>query len=250
MPNRILRDGILTSPRVAKLGWAEEVFYRRLMSVVDDFGRYYADPGMLRAACYPRQLSKVTDPDVGKWTRILVEAGLVRVYRALDRESYVELLDFRQQARAKASKFPAPADEPSGACIADAAHIHSNRIADAPVVVYEDEDEDGGVDEARKRARVEVPDWMPPQWTDYCAYRKARKGWTAKAEALCIRELSRLRDAGHDPAAVIEQSIRNGWAGVFPLKADRPVPGGKLSVVGEQSARILAEWVQSGKDAA
>jgi hypothetical protein len=129
--------------------------------------------------------------------------------------------------------------------------MHSNRIADAPVVVYEDVDVDGGVDEARGRARrVDVPDWMPPQWTDYCAYRKARKGWTAKAEALCIRELSRLREAGHDPAAVIEQSIRNGWAGVFPLKADRQGSSGKLSVVGEQNARNLAEWVQSGKDAA
>src|SRR5690606_33624040 len=61
MPNRILREGILTSPRIAKLGWPEEVFYRRLMSVVDDFGRYYADPGLLRAACYPRQLNKVSD---------------------------------------------------------------------------------------------------------------------------------------------------------------------------------------------
>jgi hypothetical protein len=108
MPNRILREGILTSPNVAKLGWAEEVFYRRLMSVVDDFGRYFGDHGMLRAACYPRQLNKVSDSDVGKWLHGVAVAGLVRVYPAQDGENYIELAKFGQQVRAKKSKFPDP----------------------------------------------------------------------------------------------------------------------------------------------
>ncbi len=129
MPTRMLRDGILTSPRIAKLGWAEEVFYRRLMSVVDDYGRYYADPGMLRAACYPRQLSKVADSDIGKWTRDLAKAGLVRVYPASDGESYLELLDFRQQVRAKSSKFP----DPLSTCVADAKHPLANVYLDVVV---------------------------------------------------------------------------------------------------------------------
>jgi hypothetical protein len=42
MPVRILREGILTSERVDTLSPAAEVFYRRLMSVVDDFGRFSA----------------------------------------------------------------------------------------------------------------------------------------------------------------------------------------------------------------
>lgn len=108
MPNRIIREGILTSPRISKLGWAEEVFYRRLMSVVDDFGRYFANEGLLRAHCYPRQLNKVSDSDVGKWLHSCVAAGLVRVYSAQDGESYLELLNFGQQVRAKKSKYPDP----------------------------------------------------------------------------------------------------------------------------------------------
>jgi hypothetical protein len=134
MPNRILREGILTSPRIAKLDWAAEVFYRRLMSVVDDFGRYYADAGMLRAACYPRQLGKVSDSDIGKWLTVLVEAALVRVYPALDGERYLQLLDFRQQARAAKSKFPEPPSE----CIADATQVPSKGDAAAPVFVFGD----------------------------------------------------------------------------------------------------------------
>ena len=101
------------------------------MSVVDDYGRYYADEGMLRAACYPRQLQKVTDPDIGKWTRNLAKAGLVRVYPAQDGESYLELLDFRQQVRAKHSKFP----DPLSTCAADATQMIANEHLDVDVDV-------------------------------------------------------------------------------------------------------------------
>ena len=134
MPNRILRAGILTSPSMAKLGWAEEVFYRRLHSVVDDFGRYYADAGMLRAACYPRQLNKVSDSDVGKWLRACVDAALVRVYPAQDGESYLEVLKFDQQVRAKKSSFP----DPLSTCAADAKHVPANAHLDVSVSVSED----------------------------------------------------------------------------------------------------------------
>ena len=136
MPNRIIREGILTSPKLAKLGWAEEVFYRRLLSVVDDFGRYYADAGMLRAACYPRQLNKVSDSDVGKWLTALVEAALVRVYPAEDGERYLEVVKFDQQVRAKKSKFP---PMPS-TCVADA----TQPIANAHLDVCVDVDVDVG----------------------------------------------------------------------------------------------------------
>lgn len=129
MPNRILREGILTSERVATLNWQEEVFYRRLMSVVDDFGRYHANPKLLRAACYPLLIDKVSDADIGKWLTSCVTAALVSVYPAPDGKRYLQLLDFRQQARADKSKFPQMSDE----CIADATQVTSTREASAPV---------------------------------------------------------------------------------------------------------------------
>ena len=108
MPNRIIREDILTSPKMAKLGWAEEVFYRRLMSLVDDYGRFFADHGVLRGSAYPRQLNKVSDSDVGKWLHGCEVAGLVRVYPAQDGERYLEIVNFGQQIRATKSKFPPP----------------------------------------------------------------------------------------------------------------------------------------------
>jgi len=125
MPNRILREGIVSSERVCSLTWAEEVFYRRLHSVVDDYGRFFAKPSLLRAACYPLQLDKTSDSDIAKWLAASQGAGLVRVYSVGGKE-YLELADFKQQIRAKASKFPDPLPVDT--------HVRSKRSAPAPVV--------------------------------------------------------------------------------------------------------------------
>jgi hypothetical protein len=107
MPTRIIRDGILTSERVNMLTALEEVFYRRLMSVVDDYGRFYGNHSLIRAACFPLKLEKVSDSDIGKWLQVTEKAGLVRQYQATDGKRYLELQDFGQRIQAK-SKFPEP----------------------------------------------------------------------------------------------------------------------------------------------
>lgn len=107
MPVRILREGILTSERVDLLGAFAEVFYRRLMSVVDDFGRFSANPKLLRASCFPLRLDTVSDADVNSWLQECIVAGLVTAYEVSGKQ-YLELIDFRQQVRSKASKFPDP----------------------------------------------------------------------------------------------------------------------------------------------
>lgn len=66
-----------------------------------------------------------------------------------------------------------------------------------------------------------LPDWMPAEaWNLYCRHREriGKKAWTPDAMALTVRELGKFRDDGMDPAEVLEQSVANGWRGVFPLK--------------------------------
>ena len=60
MPTRILRDGIIDSRAVNALSEPGEILYRRLMSIVDDYGRFEADPELIRARCFPRQLDRWT----------------------------------------------------------------------------------------------------------------------------------------------------------------------------------------------
>jgi hypothetical protein len=145
VPHRYIREGILTSKKVSQLSWPAEVFYRRLMSVVDDFGRYYATPMMLRAAAYPLQLDKVSDLDVGKWLGETQKAGLVRVFES-GGESYLELLNFGQHIRAKKSKYPDPPDSAEqlhSSCVADVKHL-------LPENEYENESEKAPTRKAKK----------------------------------------------------------------------------------------------------
>lgn len=213
MPNRILRDGILTSEAVSSLSWSEEVFYRRLMSVADDHGRFHSLPKLIRAACYPLQIDKVADSDIGKWTTACVAAGLVRVYPATDGKSYLEIVKFGQQVRSK-SKFPEPIES-------DAEHPISvdsncNQVpADAHLVVSVSEDVGEGRADTRKPPRGSrlPPDWtLPEEW-------KIEAESIARSDGLSInavRESLKFRDywvgkSGKDAAKADWLATWRGW---------------------------------------
>ena len=109
MPNRILREGILSSERINSLSPGAELFYRRVMSIVDDFGRIEAQMQLLRAKCYPLQLDRVTVDDIGAWLSECSSAAdsLITLY-TVNGKKYLQLNNFGQRKRA--SKCPSPQD--------------------------------------------------------------------------------------------------------------------------------------------
>lgn len=140
MPNRVLRESILDSEAVNSLSAEAEVFYRRLMSVVDDFGRFDARIPVLRSRLYPLQLEKVREANVERCLAECEAARLVRLYVAGGKQ----YLTFPKlgEPRAKESKFPPPPDElPEGGALngeqtrADentCAHVRPNTDSSAP----------------------------------------------------------------------------------------------------------------------
>lgn len=106
MPNRIIRPGINRSRRVDTLGWAEEVFYRRLFAIADDYGIFELDFDLLKSDLYPLKHNRVSTADIGKWWRACVNAALVSEYEAQG-GVYGVILNFQQQARV-ASIYPMP----------------------------------------------------------------------------------------------------------------------------------------------
>ena len=112
MPDRIVRSGILTSERINRLSAGAEVFFRRLMSLVDDFGRHDGRVAILRAQLYPLQLDQVGEAQVGAFLQEAVEAGVVSRYEA-EGKPYVVIPRFGQRLRAATSKWPAPPEESS-----------------------------------------------------------------------------------------------------------------------------------------
>lgn len=86
-----------------------------------------------------------------------------------------------------------------------------------------------------RAAPLVVPEWLPSEvWDKWHRYRNNGKKWTHDARALSLRTLTELHAAGHDPMAVVDQSIERGWTGLFAIKefpnANRTT-GGNLSAV-------------------
>ncbi len=67
------------------------------------------------------------------------------------------------------------------------------------------------------------PDWVKPEvWQDFEAMRiRVRKPMTDRARELVVIELEKLRKLGHEPNAVLDQSVRNSWQDVYQLKGDK-----------------------------
>jgi hypothetical protein len=159
MPNRILREGIVTSERVNSLDWDAEVFYRRLMSVIDDFGRYTANAKLLLGTCYALKLDTVSLADINRWLCECQKAGLLRLYE-VSGKPFLEVIDFKQQIRSKESKYPSPDSGSPIECVAPAAQEKSNAHLDGGVGEVGDVSEggvgDGGVGGVTISRAVEI----------------------------------------------------------------------------------------------
>jgi len=150
MPNRIIRAGILTSEKINELSVEGEVFFRRLLSIVDDYGRTEAHAGLLRAALYPLRIDRVKEPMIKRMLAEVAKAKLIKLYESKGKH-YLEVVNFGQQRRS-ASKFPS-CDAPM---IADATQEISGdtqKKADAHSVVVVSEDVVEGVVATAKRPR-------------------------------------------------------------------------------------------------
>ncbi len=114
MPNRFLKESIKRSPQIDALSWFEEVVFYRLLVTVDDFGRYYGDPQLLKNDLFPRKNS-ITTKSIEDAIRRLEERELLTSY-VVDGAAYVFLNTWlkHNKPRAKASKFPSPEDAEEG----------------------------------------------------------------------------------------------------------------------------------------
>jgi hypothetical protein len=125
VPNRILRDGILESRAVSALTPMAELLYRKLMSVVDDYGRWHGDAALVRSRCYPLCPEQRSVEDV---ERDLVEISTPRFGTELvtryiiNGKKVLQINNFGQRQRS-ASKFPTPPADNCAQMPADNGHM-------------------------------------------------------------------------------------------------------------------------------
>lgn len=114
MPNRVIRDSILTSRQVGQLDWFQQALLVRLILSCDDCGRYFAAPDIIRNrffCIYPG----VTQDQVTQGMERLEELGFIITYR-VEGELYCAFPQWSkyQVCRTRREIYPAPPPEAPG----------------------------------------------------------------------------------------------------------------------------------------
>jgi hypothetical protein len=250
MPNRIIRDSILDSDRYRELGAVEaRLLFLEMLLLADDYGLLPVGAGFL---------SRRTTAGYGKSPEAIagligamVDRDLIRTYSDGGR-TFAYIPRFGNSPRAKRPKWPLP-PEPSRSEINE---LSQKRIANAmrvqtyaPETETETETETEKTKEKTKpkahdkRAPVDLPDWLRAEdWRAYVEHRqRLRKPMTPRAQALAIGGLEKLRQAGHDPKSVIEQSLLQGWQGLYPINSTGPRRMTNAEKVAEAEKLIFGE---------
>jgi hypothetical protein len=106
----VIRGEINSSRSLARVSLPANLTFRALLNAVDDFGRFEADPLVLKATLFLRQ-ADVTPEMVRGWVEELAGEGCARVY-AVDGIEFLVLTGWEKHRgegrRAKKSRFPAP----------------------------------------------------------------------------------------------------------------------------------------------
>lgn len=98
---------------------------------------------------------------------------------------------------------------------------------------------------------VEIPSWIPADpWAGYVEMRVSIKKplKTDRAINLAISTLTKLRDEGNDPGAVLDQSTLNSWQGLFAVRIERRgLPKqveSRLGIKGQATANNAHAWLE------
>jgi len=69
---------------------------------------------------------------------------------------------------------------------------------------------------------IALPPYIDPEaWAGFAEMRNAMRKipFTTRAQMMILAELQKIKDAGHDPNAALDQSTLNGWRDVWAPRA-------------------------------
>ena len=241
MPNRIIKESICTSEEIDLLTPEQEVFFYRLMVVVDDFGLMDARLSILKAKCYPLKSIEINSIQLN--LARLQEVGLVKLYQ-VGGKPYLSITNWakHQQIRAKRAKYPTP---DSGL------EINCNQLkSNAPVIqsnpIQSESNQESNPITPDKPASfdplaLDLPNGLNPvKWAEWVSYRrKAGKPLKPESWAKQVEFIAECISKGFDPDAMFANSIRNGYTGLFEPKSSQAPPG-RTSIHEERAATIAA----------
>lgn len=108
MPDRIIRDELLTSERYWSVCIEAQQLFTHLLLRADSLGRYSGKNFTIRMSCYP---GHARNPAIiEKFLSDLHDADLIRLY-TVDGERFIFIPRYRQRLRYTNSKYPEPPKE-------------------------------------------------------------------------------------------------------------------------------------------
>ena len=251
MPNRMLKESILSSEKFNSLTWFEQSTYIRLILLADDYGRLDGRDVILKSYCYPLD-DKVTRSAISKAISHMVNVGLLQKYE-VNNKPYLYFPNFGkyQRLRSKTSKYPAPLNGAQN----DSCQSHDRHMSDT-CPLEEEVEEELEVEEKenlKEKAATVVPENSKKTGNAFSnananAYAKAndtetiqamlekydlplktelmhfiesrrnmRKPLNAYAFELALDKLNSLSTDTEEQIAIVKQAIANGWQGFYPL---------------------------------
>lgn len=113
MPNRIIKESINESRGLSNCSFFAQDLFKRLIVYADDYGRFNADPQIMLARLYPRELAEVTENDIIAALIELDGVGKIGFYTSSARhEVYGAFPNWsdHQRVRDSKKKNPDPTD--------------------------------------------------------------------------------------------------------------------------------------------
>ena len=110
MPQRFLRPGIAESDHWNNCSFEAQSMFVRLLTLVDDFGRYDGRIAILHAHCFALR-PDISPQDTATFRCELQSKGLIDVYEVEGKE-YLQLLRWQERARSFKSRYPDPLSKP------------------------------------------------------------------------------------------------------------------------------------------
>lgn len=244
MPNRIIKESICTSEKVSALKDFEFRLWIGLITQADDAGRGDARPAILKGRIFPLR-DQVTAKNITDALNALATIGLVALYTVGGKPIFwLPGWSEHQRIRDCKPKFPGPeeADDENDKLPQSAASC--GELPQSAALIQSESNPNPIQSESDARAR-DPSDAKKPSLRSICDQyaeggpvrdaldgfvemrKKDKKGFTVRALQLSLKKLDNLSAPYGDraeeaKAAILDQSVQRGWAGLFDLKEPLP----------------------------
>lgn len=214
---RTIKPEFWLSPQVMNLSHSGRLMFIGLITQADDDGRGLVDARRLKAAIFPGDECALAD--IEGW---LAEVACERLAILYTDSKGIRLYQLTGWSKHQKVPKPTPSNyesptgtlpDDSGSATVGSERIGKDRKGTEARVRARDDDSPGQAPEAAP----ELPPGLDPAvWKRWCHYRTTiRRPLKSVSIPAAQRELAAF---GADQSAVVEQSIAQGWQGLFELK--------------------------------